>query len=1502
MPAPWVYVAIQAGLYIISHYLEEDEKEEDDERDALNRGSTTSAEEGGVVPLVFGTCRVRNPNIILWGGTGSIKEYVASTERKHNDIPTYSAWMTLGVCINPLTNTNFFWRRQWVGPYQHTQGGGTDAGGFYYPVNELVMNKRIVNSEAWGGAKKGGGYGAWGSTSHKANFFFRSGESDQTEVAAGRIQQWAHSGFGDGVPQWDPISGDPVDDINDAQELNTLSYPDSHYGGMPGIAHVYVRDWLLGEGTAIPGISFEVTVTPDFTGTIESRVNYYLDGDANPAAVLYQILTNTFTGLGLPTASINTASFNQAAVICNAEGNGFSAVFSSDHTAQRLLDIVLKQIEGVIYIDPDDLQIHLDLVRDNYGAYPYAGLATFDDSNVQEVLEFKLTSWEDTYNEVRLEYEDRTTEYETRFAIQQSGNGSEKIKSISVKYPGIKTPQLANAICARELSFHATPQLIVNLKMNREASSLRPAGVFKWTCDEYGITDMVLRVIKVDLGDPGDNSVIVHCHQDKYAAIPAVFSDPDRGWGDDFGIKPAAPDCYVVQEVPDNPFFGGGSWQKPLFGGFVTLAGTGNSNSGSGPAVNALDVTLNTDLILGAYEEPTDSGDNLGAECGVVSTAYTSTARYYDVSGAGLEVSGLSTESVLRNNSESEIRSGKAVLLIGNEYMSYESFTNLTPPTYRSSAQAETAVAQTDIVITAPAGVAEGDLLIAIINFGSTAFDTAPDGWSHVFGSPYTNELGATDNVMVVMTKTAGASEPADYTFSCVSAEAAEINGSIHAIENGGSVEFAKFVEHNDSHAAGVNADQYTGGVDTGCEMYITALASSGEWYTAGSLISPTAGFTEIDDLAGTTGNHLQVQYSTATAEGPVSIDLNISGVTPTTTHTLFSMGIRSKRTGNTYRLNNIWRGLFDTEAEDHDTSESVFFLSSTEMPRKTARRAVICEEETLIRSTISSARQFYTESVPPVLAAMVTERRDQRPLRPTLFVLRDDGPDAFYSGPEFDYAYNDSDPKQVVNASVVGADAKVSSTGTYGDVWTNDLRGTWNRRPKVVDCGAAIVRGDDDDAPYGEKETTSLRVQAKGDQESSWVDITSKDVQGNPINQNTNFINMSKVVQGPGSVRLAAFNVAPLSGDELMSHTAESVSIVAHTCRQLLINPNFRPFWDVYSDSSVASAKGEVLPGNPVYSARGWRNVTSGSGRPRYKVMDATIHQGADTAGFALTGEFVAGEYVTVEQVVAVPYLDTEGSDVYLSWWIQADLADETEYYSVTIDTLDVNGVVLDTVNVTDTIAVVTASWSKYDLTLAAISTSVRSIRVTMGVRNTTTGSPALCKASLVMGRDIAVNQLTNPNFNTPLTGWTTTGAAFTAELAPLYGGGINPVDAAFSRFAQAGATDGDLYQDVAIPAEFGTGDYVRLQWWTANTATPGYGFVVLSTRDGVSAEVDSITVGGTPHPVLDQWYYHEAYLKITGGCVDVRATISYKDSGGAGQDFLCDAMDMTFIKGGQS
>lgn len=1501
-----VLIGLQIGLYAYVYFTRDEEEIEADSEKRLRRGSTTVAEEGSSVGMVFGTCRVHKTNILMYPYRGAFRDYLLEAKEESqyfsgdNENQLHLSAM-LGVCARSLNTAhkNEF-RRLWIGeslvadlPFeQNTQNpGGYGVG----RLPRVTFGYDVDDTPLWGGPGKGGGVGGI--------IYTMKGDGEQQESWQGTQMMYkarTGSAFGTG----------------DAFDLSL----GGAYGASPGVMTMLLWGFKIGEGTSMPGFSVEVRCKPQYNAglpiSIESSVSSPA-GDAtvnvlesNPAACLYLLLTDEWVGLGLPQSKIDLQSFSDAADTLYTEGNGFSMYVEKATKAKKIIKEIIKQIDGTLYLDPTDQKLYLGLVREDYNL---PSLPIFDDSNVVKIASYKETAWADTYNEVRLTYEDRRAEYVDKFAVAQdssNASASGRIKSININFPGVKVASTANKLAARELKFYATPQTHVSLHINRQGSSLRPGSVLKWTSDAYQITEMVLRVHRIALSETDDGIIVVDCTRDKYSDVASIFNDPDTHWLDDFGIKPTAPGCLVVQEVPPAPPFNGGSnWQQPMHGGVMVNASplptSGGGTSGPGGFLNP-----NTSVInVSDGDVLASTGDDRNSTpCGIVGVAYSTSpgAQWYYDTSTGVEVSFTEPVDFIKNWTEEEVREGRAIISIGDEFLSYESYTDTDAPTYRSSAQTETADNQSSISIALPAGVVDGDLLIAMINLGPEGLDSAPADWTHVDGSPYRNTGGGRDNNFVVMTKVAS-SETGPYVWTRTTSDPMEIQGSLHAFYNA-TLEFARISAQYDTVAAGVNENFYSSG-NISSELVVTGISISDSWWSGTSLISPTKGFTEIDDSSSAIDGHLQVQYGPVTITdeidrlGVVGVDLNLSGVTPTSAFTTVILGIKGPAT-RSYKLNNVWRGLFDTVPVSHTQGDPVFFVSEVDPGEVITQKGFSCDDGVVLsQQTLIGNR---TQSIVPTLTAgIVLTRRSERPARPTSFVLRDDGADAAASGPEFDYAYDVDDSKAIVNASVSGADTKVSYAGVYGDVWSNDLRATWSRRPKLASCEGSVVRGDDPDEPYGTDENTSLRVDAKGDQEADWSTITQDDVKGDAIRSNTEFVDMSQAKSGAGTLRLCTLGESPLTGEVLASREAESVTVDVHTSRQLLRNPNFRPYWDVDSDSSIASGKGEVLPGNPVYSARGWRNVTPGAGRPRYLVMPSIL-QGDNTEGFAFFGEFIPGEFIYIEQVVSVPYLDTEGSEIYLSFWFQG--SDDFEpgdfgWYDVTIDTLDVNGVVLDTTNLTNELDAASAfTWTKFDLTLTAMSAAARSIRVTVGIRNVLIAVPAICKMSMVMGRDTASDQLINSNFDNPLTNWTSVGSAFTSELAPTYGGGINTVDNLFDRFAQSGTTDGEIYQDVAIPAAYGTGDYVRLQWWTATTGASGYGYIVLSTRDDVSVQVESITVGGDPHPIFDQWYYHEAYLKITGECADVRASINYKAGGGAGEDFLCDAMDMTFIKGGHS
>lgn len=1509
-------LAVTAALYATSYLLRElfEDDLDDDPGDRKKRGSTTVAQEGDSLALVIGRARVRKTNILLYqSGDETLREYlqrsVTSQEGQHK------VDMILGVCARPVENVAVEFNTMWVGD---TDVFPAEPNSVVNPIPASNANGKyaahriryqIRQSELFGGPGKGGGIGDYSLQGTTIGNYVGGG----LWCLYGALDQEEYSGtagestLGSTDPNYPPAAHLVVQGATDFQ-LTT----GPHYGGTPGVCTFILRDFQIGETPSMPGFSWEMTVCPDYSGLAPQSITSTVDGvfgiDANPMAALYMVLTDNVVGLGIDASEIDAASFNTAANTLDTEKNGFSYASESKTTGKKLVDMILKQIEGILFMDPDSLTLKVKLVRNDFGAYPYAGLPVYDDSNVVSIVDYKESTEADVYNQVRVKFQSRSLDYNDRFAVSQNpaiATTTGRIRSIDVHYPGVKGGRLANEIAIRELVFYSSPQLFVTLQVMRSAITLRPGDLFKWVSPEYNISGfMVLRIHKVSFGTLEDGTIELICSRDKYANQTTTFADPPSARWDNINIiRPPSPGCQVVQEAPANPYFGSGgsNFQTPEWGTLLIFTSPYTPSGGGSPTSGITNVTGASLLEGNQYASTGESTDS--TDCGKLDVAYsTPPGTYYDtITGVDVYVR---NSDMLRNSTEEEIRHGRSILLVGNEYMSYESFTDLsTRPAFRDSDSAVTAINQTDIIVPVPAGVVDGDLMIAIVNLGPQSLLTAPAGWSHITDSPRQQDE-TVDNYLVVMTKIAS-SEPANYTWARSASHLRKITGSIVAFSDAvldfSSMGGEKVSVAGNTIPSGTTMFYVGGSATDDVEFALTAISLDLRWEDGGSSkIDTTEGFTELHDLVEADTGQLQIQYTSLVSGGSVDYDINLNLVSTNTSYNFLTLGIKgASPASNVYRLNNVWRGLFDTAVEDHAIDETAFFFGITGVARKMTQKKFVCDGGEIVLYTQPHEVGVATGGAPTKqFNGLVFSRRDQRPTRPTSFMLRNDGADAEASEQEVDYAYNANDYYEVVNTSTVGEDTKISSGGVYGDVWSNDLRGMWNRRPKIIDCAVAIVRGDDADSPYGLDEGTSLRAEVKGTQEGVWETVAQRDIQSNPIIGNTDFIDLSTVAKGPGVIRLSAFANALDTGEELRSHTSESLTIDVHSSRQLLLNRNFVPYWDVDGDSSVSYGDGKDYPGNPVYQARGWTNITSGGGRPRYKIMSAPLIQGDGTQGFAFTGEFVDGEYIYTEQIIAVPYLDTEGSEIELSWWfMRARVGDE---FTVSIDTLDANGAVLDTSPTTQTPGVPSDEWSEYTWSLTAMSAEVRSIQVKLGLQTLLTSSgPAIGKISMVMGREIDIDQLLNSDFDA-LTNWVNgAGGTWTLETSD---GALVPVDADKTNFVRAGATDSNLYQDVDIPPEYGTGDYIRIQYWTANTGSPGYGYMVMTARDSGAGTLDSITVGGDAHPNQDQWYFHEGYLKIPGECEDVRILFQYKDGGGGGSDFAVDQPNLTFIKGGHS
>jgi hypothetical protein len=85
---------------------------------------------------------------------------------------------------------------------------------------------------------------------------------------------------------------------------------------------------------------------------------------------------------------------------------------------------------------------------------------------------------------------------------------------------------------------------------------------------------------------------------------------------------------------------------------------------------------------------------------------------------------------------------------------------------FRSAANSGTSTASTSFVATKPSGVSDGDVLVGLIECGREAArgpQSGPAGWTNPVG--YNSEVTVLHNLQVWV-KVAGASEPADYTWT----------------------------------------------------------------------------------------------------------------------------------------------------------------------------------------------------------------------------------------------------------------------------------------------------------------------------------------------------------------------------------------------------------------------------------------------------------------------------------------------------------------------------------------------------------------------------------------------------------------------------------------------------------------------------------------------------------------------------------------------------------------
>ena len=296
-------------------------------------------------------------------------------------------------------------------------------------------------------------------------------------------------------------------------------------GLVPGYRNQMVMYMHVGLGLSadVPSFSWEVGALS--TGSA-SDMGQSLASEADPAAVLYDLLTSPWGKLAIPASFVEKSTFQAASLTLFNENHGYSRCIDQAEDADSIIQDILKQIDGVMYPEPTTGKIELHLVRNDYVV---GDLVDINPSNAT-LTDYSVQSWSEMPNQVRLMWTSRLENYSDAVALAQNMSaaigGGNRLRSVTIQYKGCCTAALAQTLASRELAVISRPLAKATVECNREFYQARPGSVYTLTMPELGISGMVMRVGRVNLGQLHQNKITLSLIRDVFDTTLGAFPPP----------------------------------------------------------------------------------------------------------------------------------------------------------------------------------------------------------------------------------------------------------------------------------------------------------------------------------------------------------------------------------------------------------------------------------------------------------------------------------------------------------------------------------------------------------------------------------------------------------------------------------------------------------------------------------------------------------------------------------------------------------------------------------------------------------------------------------------------------------------------------------------------------------------------------------------------------------------------------------------------------------------
>ncbi|HXE90477.1 MAG TPA: phage tail protein [Terriglobales bacterium] len=518
----WLVAILFVATTAVSALLS---RQRDVEPSAAGEFQVPVAEEGKTLPVIFGTCIVRDPNVVWWGdlAKNAVKSKVAGWHRIFTLSLLFERSRVLG--YQYFIGMQMALCHGVVDQLISIRAGDNDkpipgvANILPGPTGEAVVD---ISSNAardmFGGTIRDNPTGEGGLKGRLRFYSGKEGQPSNAYLASqiGQATAPAYSGVCQVVLERSSI---------------TKGWP-----------------FYVGTNPVIKKWAFVLRRCPNNLGLTAGH-NIIGGWDANPAEIAYEIMTNPVWGLGIPSARFNLTSWRAAGETLWTEGMGMSIKVDEPTSGDQLLGEIARHVDGVFYTDPATGLWEFKLARADYDPNT---LLEITQDDVLEAPELTRGSWEETLNEIKIKFTNRTTFKDDMVQAQETANHAVRgeIASDTISFKGFTSAAIAQKVAVRELKIHSYPLAKARIVANRKAWNLRIGSVFKLTFAPYGITGMVLRVGTINYGDLANPRIEVEAVEDIFNVAFTAYDPPaDSGWVDPVS-DPLPPLAQVLEEMP----------------------------------------------------------------------------------------------------------------------------------------------------------------------------------------------------------------------------------------------------------------------------------------------------------------------------------------------------------------------------------------------------------------------------------------------------------------------------------------------------------------------------------------------------------------------------------------------------------------------------------------------------------------------------------------------------------------------------------------------------------------------------------------------------------------------------------------------------------------------------------------------------------------------------------------------------------------------------------------